>query len=146
MMSRETSPTSRVAPTTVNQAPLSSLYILTFRAFSVASERCRPLSFDPSPGRKAGFASSVSHCFIPAYLVFCLLLCPKDVFGLTIHFLVFAGNDASRALAKSSTNVADVKPEWKDLDSKEQGVLEDWITFFSKRYNVIGNVVGATNL
>ncbi|EFX04513.1 progesterone-binding protein [Grosmannia clavigera kw1407] len=59
---------------------------------------------------------------------------------------VFAGNDASRALAKSSTNPADVKPEWKDLDSKEQGVLDDWITFFSKRYNVIGTVVGATNV
>ncbi|KAL2758642.1 hypothetical protein ACRALDRAFT_1075146 [Sodiomyces alcalophilus JCM 7366] len=58
---------------------------------------------------------------------------------------VFAGKDASRALGKTSTNVADVRPEWQDLDDKEKGVLNDWITFFSKRYNVVGRVVGATN-
>ena len=59
---------------------------------------------------------------------------------------VFAGKDASRALAKTSTNPADVKPEWKDLDDKEKGTLNDWITFFSKRYNIVGIVEGATNL
>ncbi|PHH71798.1 hypothetical protein CDD80_4989 [Ophiocordyceps camponoti-rufipedis] len=59
---------------------------------------------------------------------------------------VFAGKDASRALAKSSTKPEDVSPEWKDLDDKEKGVLDDWITFFSKRYNVVGIVEGATNM
>ncbi|KAL8419090.1 hypothetical protein RB594_002337 [Gaeumannomyces avenae] len=59
---------------------------------------------------------------------------------------VFAGKDASRALAKSSTQAEDVSPEWKDLDEKEQGVLNDWITFFSKRYNVVGVIDGADNL
>ncbi|KAF4584111.1 cytochrome b5 [Ophiocordyceps camponoti-floridani] len=59
---------------------------------------------------------------------------------------VFAGKDASRALAKSSTKAEDVSPEWKDLDDKEKGVLDDWITFFSKRYNVVGIVEGATNM
>ncbi|KAL8394275.1 hypothetical protein RB595_002297 [Gaeumannomyces hyphopodioides] len=59
---------------------------------------------------------------------------------------VFAGKDASRALAKSSTQADDVSPEWKDLDEKEQGVLNDWITFFSKRYNVVGVLDGADNL
>lgn len=58
---------------------------------------------------------------------------------------VFAGKDASRALAKSSTQADDVSPVWKDLDEKEQGVLNDWITFFSKRYNVVGVVDGADN-
>ncbi|KAL4725380.1 hypothetical protein ACLX1H_007527 [Fusarium chlamydosporum] len=59
---------------------------------------------------------------------------------------VFAGKDASRALAKSSTKPEDALPEWQDLDDKEKGVLNDWITFFSKRYNVVGVVEGATNM
>ncbi|CAF3563779.1 hypothetical protein SNK03_003525 [Fusarium graminearum] len=58
---------------------------------------------------------------------------------------VFAGKDASRALAKSSTKQEDALPEWQDLDDKEKGVLNDWITFFSKRYNIVGVVEGATN-
>jgi membrane-associated progesterone receptor component len=59
---------------------------------------------------------------------------------------VFAGKDASRALAKTSTKVEDVVPEWSDLDDKEKGTLNDWNTFFSKRYNVVGVVAGATNM
>jgi len=39
-----------------------------------------------------------------------------------------------------------VKPEWKDLDDKEKSTLNDWNTFFSKRYNVVGKVADATNL
>ena len=58
---------------------------------------------------------------------------------------MFAGKDASRALALSSTKLQDVRAEWQDLDDKEKGVLNDWITFFSKRYNIVGKVVGATN-
>ncbi|KAI1402057.1 cytochrome b5 [Hypoxylon fuscum] len=59
---------------------------------------------------------------------------------------VFAGKDASRALAKTSTKPEDVKPDWQDLDDKEKQTLDDWITFFSKRYNVVGIVQGATNM
>ncbi|KAL3608357.1 hypothetical protein FPOAC2_03352 [Fusarium poae] len=59
---------------------------------------------------------------------------------------VFAGKDASRALAKSSTKQEDALPEWQDLDDKEKKVLNDWITFFSKRYNIVGVVEGATNM
>lgn len=59
--------------------------------------------------------------------------------------LVFAGKDASGALAKTSTKAEDVTSEWKHLDDKEKGVLNDWVTFFSKRYNVVGKVEGATN-
>ncbi|KAI0019346.1 cytochrome b5-like heme/steroid binding domain-containing protein [Xylariomycetidae sp. FL0641] len=59
---------------------------------------------------------------------------------------VFAGKDASRALAKTSTKAEDVKPEWKDLDDKEKSTLNDWNTYFSKRYNVVGIVQGATNM
>ncbi|KAI1273778.1 cytochrome b5-like heme/steroid binding domain-containing protein [Xylaria sp. FL0933] len=62
------------------------------------------------------------------------------------NYSVFAGKDASRALAKTSTNPEDVSPEWRDLSEKEQGILNDWITFFSKRYNIVGVVKDATNL
>ncbi|KFY13410.1 hypothetical protein V492_03294 [Pseudogymnoascus sp. VKM F-4246] len=46
-------------------------------------------------------------------------------------YSVFSGHDASRALAKTSTNATDVSPEWFDLDDKEKGVLNDWYTFFN---------------
>jgi hypothetical protein len=59
---------------------------------------------------------------------------------------VFAGKDASRALGKTSTKLEDVSSEWKDLSDKDKGTLNDWVTFFSKRYNVVGVVEGATNM
>ncbi|KAL7957403.1 cytochrome b5 [Trichoderma compactum] len=59
---------------------------------------------------------------------------------------VFVGKDASRALGRTSTKPEDVVPNWQDLSDKEKGTLEDWVTFFSKRYNVVGVVEGATNL
>jgi len=59
---------------------------------------------------------------------------------------VFVGHDASRALALTSTKSEDVKPEWYDLEDDKKKVLEDWYTFFSKRYNIVGKVEGATNL
>jgi hypothetical protein len=65
---------------------------------------------------------------------------------LTFDGIVFAGKDASRALGKTSTKAEDVSPEWQDLDEKEKSTLDDWVTFFSKRYNVIGVVEGATNM
>jgi hypothetical protein len=45
----------------------------------------------------------------------------------------------------TSVKPEDVQSNWQDLSDKEKGVLEDWITFFSKRYNVVGVVEGATN-
>lgn len=57
----------------------------------------------------------------------------------------FAGKDASRALGMTSTKPEDVSPNWKDLSDKEKGVLNDWVKFFSNRYNVVGVVEGATN-
>lgn len=57
----------------------------------------------------------------------------------------FAGKDASRALGLMSTKPADVRPDWFDLADKEKQTLNDWFTFFSKRYNIVGTVEGATN-
>jgi hypothetical protein len=59
---------------------------------------------------------------------------------------VFAGKDASRALAQSSLKIEDCRPDWYDLSDENKKVLADWHTFFSKRYNIKGKVEGATNL
>ena len=59
---------------------------------------------------------------------------------------MFAGKDASRALAQSSLKVEECRPEWHDLNDTEKQVLADWFTFFSKRYNIAGVVEGATNM
>ncbi|MCJ1395026.1 hypothetical protein MMC18_007907 [Xylographa bjoerkii] len=56
-------------------------------------------------------------------------------------FIVFAGKDASRALAMSSVKPEDCRPDWEDLPDKEKTVLDEWMTFFSKRYNIVGKVV-----
>lgn len=58
---------------------------------------------------------------------------------------VFAGKDPSRALATSSLKEEDCVPEWSDLEDKSKTVLGEWFTFFSKRYNIVGKVEGATN-
>ncbi|MCJ1435030.1 hypothetical protein MMC27_004400 [Xylographa pallens] len=56
-------------------------------------------------------------------------------------YRVFAGKDASRALAMSSVKPEDCRPDWEDLPDKEKTVLDEWMTFFSKRYNIVGKVV-----
>ncbi|MCJ1444437.1 MAG: hypothetical protein MMC23_004939 [Stictis urceolatum] len=56
-------------------------------------------------------------------------------------YRVFAGKDASRALGMSSVKPEDVSDKWEDLPDKEKKVLDDWMTFFSKRYNIVGRVV-----
>ncbi|KAL8810471.1 MAG: hypothetical protein Q9223_002407 [Gallowayella weberi] len=68
-----------------------------------------------------------------------------DVSGNTAYapggsYNVFAGKDASRALALSSLKPDDCRPDWEDLADKEKQVLDDWFTFFSKRYNIVGQV------
>lgn len=54
--------------------------------------------------------------------------------------IVFAGKDPSRALAMSSLKAEDCVPDWSDLEDKHKTVLDEWYTFFSKRYNIVGKV------
>ncbi|TKX23848.1 cytochrome b5-like heme/steroid binding domain-containing protein 1 [Elsinoe australis] len=63
--------------------------------------------------------------------------------GASYH--VFTGKDASRALAQSSLKAEEARPDWEDLSDEHKKVLNDWFTFFSKRYNIVGKVEGATN-
>ncbi|MCJ1314126.1 hypothetical protein MMC25_007806 [Agyrium rufum] len=53
---------------------------------------------------------------------------------------LFAGKDASRALGKASLKAEDISGDYSDLDEKEMKVLDEWVVFFSKRYNVLGKV------
>lgn len=75
---------------------------------------------------------------------FLLLPLPSSTDG-SWHRQVFAGKDPSRALASSSLKPEDCRPDWYDLDDKEKTVLDEWFTFFSKRYNIVGKVKDATN-
>ena len=64
---------------------------------------------------------------------------------LLTHVQVFAGKDASRALAMTSTKPEDALPEWSDLGDKEKETLAGWVSFFAQRYNQVGLVEGAQN-
>ncbi|KAI9664432.1 MAG: hypothetical protein M1829_005825 [Trizodia sp. TS-e1964] len=64
----------------------------------------------------------------------------KEAYGPGGPYHALAGRDASRALAKSSLQAGDIGGPWGDLDAKERSVLEDWVVFFSKRYNVVGTI------
>ncbi|KAJ5787373.1 hypothetical protein N7457_002363 [Penicillium paradoxum] len=66
-------------------------------------------------------------------------------YSATGQYRVFVGKDSSRALACSSLKPENCVPEWYDLGDKEKTTLDEWFTFFSKRYNIVGKVEGATN-
>ncbi|PON68361.1 Cytochrome b5-like heme/steroid binding domain containing protein [Trema orientale] len=64
----------------------------------------------------------------------------KSFYGPGGPYSMFAGKDASRALAKMSKNLEDVSPSIDDLSEKEIGVLNDWEKKFEAKYPVIGRV------
>lgn len=70
------------------------------------------------------------------------LIPASRVVSCLISTPVFAGKDGSRALARSSLKLEDCSPEYDDLDDKEKKVLNDWYSFFSKRYDIVGKVEG----
>ncbi|TKA75119.1 hypothetical protein B0A55_05018 [Friedmanniomyces simplex] len=70
----------------------------------------------------------------------------NKAYGPEGSYKVFAGKDASRALAQSSLKEEECRPDWEDLSDDHKKVLNDWYAFFSKRYNVKGKVEGATNM
>jgi hypothetical protein len=60
---------------------------------------------------------------------------------LTLHALpVFAGKEPNRALGLSSLKLEDCISDYSALSEKEQQVLNDWHTFFTKRYNIVGRL------
>ncbi|KAI0784721.1 progesterone binding protein [Abortiporus biennis] len=64
----------------------------------------------------------------------------RDTYGPGGSYHIFAGKDASKALGKSSLKDEDAIADYSDLPPSEMKVLNDWHSFFSKRYNVVGKV------
>lgn len=58
----------------------------------------------------------------------------------TLTSTVFAGKDASKGLGMSSLKPEDAVADYSELSDEHKKVLDDWFTFFSKRYNIVGKV------
>ena len=64
----------------------------------------------------------------------------KSFYGPGGPYAMFAGKDASRALAKMSKNEEDMSPSLHGLSDKEIGVLNDWEKKFEAKYTVVGRL------
>ncbi|KAK6116970.1 hypothetical protein DH2020_049345 [Rehmannia glutinosa] len=64
----------------------------------------------------------------------------KSFYGPGGSYCVFAGKDASRALAKMSKDESDVVSNLDGLTEKEIGVLDDWEKKFQAKYPIVGTV------
>ncbi|KAK9067874.1 hypothetical protein SSX86_011985 [Deinandra increscens subsp. villosa] len=64
----------------------------------------------------------------------------KSFYGPGGSYAMFAGKDASRALAKMSKNDEDVIGSLDGLTEKEIGVLDDWEKKFEAKYPIIGSL------
>lgn len=64
----------------------------------------------------------------------------KSVYGPGGAYAMFAGKDASRALAKMTKNDEDVCGSLDGLSDKELGVLADWEKKFEAKYPVVGRL------
>ncbi|KAL5507569.1 hypothetical protein ACEPAH_7025 [Sanghuangporus vaninii] len=65
----------------------------------------------------------------------------REMYGPGKSYNIFAGKDGSRGLGMSSLKDADAVPDYSTLPPSERKVLDDWHSFFSKRYNIVGRVV-----
>lgn len=113
------------------------------RIWSTPLDKCKALKPDTGLMLPSKVQSSMSRgtrrmLQEPATMVMSLF---SDAYYLVLTLCkVFAGKDASRALAKTSLKAEDCSPEWQDLSEQEKKVLDDWYIFFSKRYNIVGQV------
>ncbi|KAE9452120.1 hypothetical protein C3L33_15984, partial [Rhododendron williamsianum] len=64
----------------------------------------------------------------------------KSFYGPGGDYAMFAGKDASRALAKMSKDEDDVVGSLHGLSDKEMGVLNDWEKKFEAKYPIVGRV------
>ncbi|KAF8490370.1 cytochrome b5-like heme/steroid binding domain-containing protein [Russula emetica] len=65
----------------------------------------------------------------------------RETYGPGGSYAVLAGKDGSRALGLSSLKPEDAVGDWSTLEEKERKTLDDWYSFFTKRYNIVGRVV-----
>ncbi|GJX99839.1 probable steroid-binding protein 3 [Tanacetum coccineum] len=64
----------------------------------------------------------------------------KSFYGPGGSYAMFAGKDASRALAKMSKNDEDVIASLDGLTEKEIGILDDWEKKFVAKYPIVGTL------
>ncbi|TFK22102.1 cytochrome b5 [Coprinopsis marcescibilis] len=69
----------------------------------------------------------------------------KDVYGPGQSYHIFAGKDGSKGLGMSSLKPEHAISDYSTLPENEMKVLNDWHSFFSKRYNIVGRVVPSTS-
>lgn len=66
----------------------------------------------------------------------------KSFYGPGGSYCMFAGKDASRALAKMSKNDEDVVGSLEGLTEKEMQALDDWENKFEAKYPVVAALAG----
>uniref|UniRef100_A0ACD5ZA98 Uncharacterized protein n=1 Tax=Avena sativa TaxID=4498 RepID=A0ACD5ZA98_AVESA len=64
----------------------------------------------------------------------------RGFYGPGGDYALFAGREASRALAKMSKESGEVSGDLSGLTEKELGVLADWETKFQAKYPVVGRL------
>jgi predicted heme/steroid binding protein len=65
----------------------------------------------------------------------------RELYGPGGSYSVFAGRDASLAFGRGSLKKEDLSPEYEgQLDEGEMKVLNDWVEYFKKRYDIVGVV------
>uniref|UniRef100_A0ACD5Z595 Uncharacterized protein n=1 Tax=Avena sativa TaxID=4498 RepID=A0ACD5Z595_AVESA len=64
----------------------------------------------------------------------------RGFYGPGGDYALFAGREASRALAKMSKESGDVSGDLSGLTEKELGVLADWETKFQAKYPVVARL------
>ncbi|KAF9447905.1 cytochrome b5 [Macrolepiota fuliginosa MF-IS2] len=69
-----------------------------------------------------------------------------DSYGKGKSYNIFAGKDGSRGLGKSSLKPEDAVADYSTLDESERKVLDDWYSFFCKRYNIVGRIIDGPNI
>lgn len=64
----------------------------------------------------------------------------RNFYGPGGDYALFAGREASRALAKMSKETGDVSGDLSGLSDKELTVLADWETKFQAKYPVVARL------
>ncbi|WVF70242.1 hypothetical protein IAT40_005031 [Kwoniella sp. CBS 6097] len=64
-----------------------------------------------------------------------------EMYGKGKGYNIFAGRDASKGLGMSSLDIKDAVPDYSTLNEAQMKTLNQWESFFEKRYNVVGKVV-----
>eukprot|EP00123_Amoebidium_parasiticum_P009397 comp19445_c0_seq1/m.22593 comp19445_c0_seq1/g.22593 ORF comp19445_c0_seq1/g.22593 comp19445_c0_seq1/m.22593 type:complete len:212 (-) comp19445_c0_seq1:65-700(-) len=70
----------------------------------------------------------------------------KQFYGPGGPYELFAGRDASRALAKGDLSGSSLSMQWDELDDltgDERATLRDWVESFEAKYDVVGQLVKA---